>query len=59
MSHTFYNSPTFSIDVTRDYVWFFEYPDENDVDGGGYARVPRSELPAIRDAIIVYLEDEC
>jgi len=61
MSHTFYDSPegsvpSFSIDVTHAFAWFFEA----DADGHivGTARAQKSELPAIHRALGDYLEGE-
>ena len=68
MSHTFYDSPEsntenpISIDVTLDYVWFFQHGEE-----GGMCdpdepipsvRVPRRELPAIHRAMGKFLKTE-
>ena len=61
MSHTFYDSPegavpSFSIDVTHEFAWFFEA----DADGHitGTARVKKSELPAIYRALAGYLRED-
>lgn len=54
MSHTFYDGENFSIDATHEYIWFFEYVN----DETNHARVKKEQLPAIRDAIDKYLKDE-
>ena len=49
MSTEFYESDSLSIDVTHDFVWFF------DGEGAVYVRVPKDELPAIHKAMGEYL----
>ncbi len=51
MSTYFYESDSLSIDVTPDFVWFF------DGVGDVYVRAPRNELPAIHKAMGEYLRE--
>jgi hypothetical protein len=65
MSHTFYDSPEdaphphISIDVTHDFVWFFQETEPDGRDANQmYCRVRREDLPAIYRAMGEFLKDE-